>query len=108
VYLLTYKRKDISITMLPLLTVVGATGLQGGSVLASALKSKQYRIRAITRNPESPSALKLASQGVEVIAAELDDESSLVKAFEVLTLRPTPLHSVELTLDHRDQQQSSQ
>lgn len=72
--------------MLPLLTIVGATGLQGGSVLASALKSKQYRIRAITRDPESPAALKLASQGAEVVAAELDDEESLVKAFNVCFL----------------------
>lgn len=69
--------------MLPLLTIIGATGLQGGSVVASTLKSKQYRIRAITRNVNSAAALKLASQGVEVVAAELDDESSLIKAFEV-------------------------
>lgn len=69
--------------MLPLLTIVGATGSQGGSVLASALESKQYRIRAITRNPKSAAAAKFSSQGVEVIVADLDDESSLFKAFEV-------------------------
>lgn len=83
--------------MLPLLTIVGATGLQGGSVLASALKTKQYRIRAITRNAQSASALKLASQGVELVVADLDDEASLVKAFEVRTsppnLNPVRKHS---------------
>ncbi|KAE8448047.1 hypothetical protein EG329_009970 [Mollisiaceae sp. DMI_Dod_QoI] len=68
--------------MLPLLTIVGATGSQGGSVVASALRSKQYCIRAITRNTSSASALKLSSQGVEVVVADLDDEASLIKAFD--------------------------
>ncbi|KUJ10842.1 NAD(P)-binding protein [Mollisia scopiformis] len=68
--------------VLPLLTIIGATGNQGSSVLASALESKQYRVRAITRNPTSASAVKLLSQGIEVVSADLDDEASLIKAFE--------------------------
>ena len=40
-----------------------------------------YRVRGITRNPSSPAALALAKKGVEVVAANLDDVSSLVKAF---------------------------
>ncbi|KAF8855652.1 NAD(P)-binding protein, partial [Acephala macrosclerotiorum] len=60
------------------ITVTGATGTQGGSVIFSLLS---YSIRAITRNPTSPKALALASQGVEVVTADLNDKSSLIQAF---------------------------
>jgi len=65
-----------------LLTILGATGAQGGSVVAAALKSSLYKVRAITRNVDSDAAKALSAQGVEVVAANLDDEESLVKAFE--------------------------
>lgn len=69
--------------MSAILTVTGATGAQGGSVIDSALKAGVYKIRAITRNIESDSAKALAARGVEVVAADLNDEESLVKAFQV-------------------------
>lgn len=57
--------------MSKLLTVFGATGNQGGSVIRTVLGhpqlSKQFRIRAITRDPSKPSGKALADQGVEVV-----------------------------------------
>jgi uncharacterized protein YbjT (DUF2867 family) len=72
--------------MSKILTVVGATGAQGGSVVASALKSGIYKVRGITRNVDSASAKALAAQGVEMVAADTSDLASLVKAFEVSRL----------------------
>ncbi|KAF5580813.1 hypothetical protein FPANT_9210 [Fusarium pseudoanthophilum] len=55
-----------------LITVFGATGSQGGSVVQSLLqnKSQAFRIRGITRNPESEKAKALAEHGVEVVKAD--------------------------------------
>lgn len=67
-----------------LLTVFGATGAQGGSVVKSVLAhptlSKEYKIRAITRDPSKPNAKALASQGVEPVKADLDDAESIKHA----------------------------
>ncbi|KAG4421207.1 hypothetical protein IFR04_005618 [Cadophora malorum] len=68
--------------MAPILTIVGATGVQGGSVLEAALKSGLYSIRAITRSTSSAKAKQLLESGVEVVSADLDSEESLIKAFE--------------------------
>ena len=54
-----------------ILTVFGATGQQGGSLLAYVLKTpklfKSYKLRAITRDPSKPAALALKDNGVQVI-----------------------------------------
>ncbi|KAJ5783769.1 uncharacterized protein N7518_009446 [Penicillium psychrosexuale] len=68
--------------MSKILTVVGATGAQGGSVVTSALKSGAYKVRGITRNVNSAAAKSLTAQGVEMVAADTSDLASLVKAFE--------------------------
>ncbi|RDW90936.1 hypothetical protein BP5796_02101 [Coleophoma crateriformis] len=68
--------------MAKLLTIIGATGTQGGSVVEAALKDGNYKIRGVTRNIESPAAKALSARGVEMIAADANDEKSLVKAFE--------------------------
>lgn len=69
-----------------LLVVFGATGHQGGSVVQTVLQDaelkKQYAIRGTTRNPDSPGAQALATQGVEVVKADVEDPASLRKAFE--------------------------
>lgn len=64
-------------------TVVGATGAQGGSVVDYLLKSKsqEYTIRAITRFPDSVAAKTLAARGVEVVQANLSDAAALRAAF---------------------------
>jgi uncharacterized protein YbjT (DUF2867 family) len=69
--------------MSKIIAVHGATGMQGGSVVKSLLKS-EWKVRAITRNISSDSAKALAAEGVEVVAANFDDEASLAKAYEVL------------------------
>ena len=65
------------------ITIFGATGIQGGSVLRHLLQSdKAYRIRAVTRDPTKPAAQKLSEQGVEVVKAELGDAQEVAKAVE--------------------------
>ena len=69
--------------MSKILTVVGATGTQGLSLIDAALKDGTYKIRGLTRNPASPKASALAKRGVELVKADINDEESLAKAFEV-------------------------
>jgi uncharacterized protein YbjT (DUF2867 family) len=59
--------------------VAGATGQQGGAV-ARALLSKGHRVRALTRRPDSEAAGRLASAGAEVVAGDLGDAASVLKA----------------------------
>ncbi|KAF2002445.1 NAD(P)-binding protein [Amniculicola lignicola CBS 123094] len=68
--------------MTKLVAVTGATGAQGGSVVNILLKTPGWKVRAVTRNPESDKGKALTAQGVEVVQANFDDEESLVKAFE--------------------------
>ena len=65
------------------IAVVGATGLQGGGLVEAILNDPERRFtpRAITRRPESERAQALARRGVEVAAADADDEASLRAAF---------------------------
>jgi uncharacterized protein YbjT (DUF2867 family) len=67
--------------MTKLLVIFGATGQQGGSIVSHVLNdaelSKQYRIRAITRDPSSSSAQSLKKMDVDVVKADLTDQSSL-------------------------------
>ncbi|MCJ1320229.1 NmrA-like domain-containing protein 1 [Xylographa vitiligo] len=67
--------------MSKLLAVFGATGQQGGSIVSHVLKdvelASQYRIRALTRDPSSPSAQALQKLEVEVVKADLNDDASL-------------------------------
>ena len=65
------------------IAVLGATGAQGGSVVKAMLQEKSWKVRGITRDPSKDAAKALAGQGVEVVAANIDDEKSLTKAFEV-------------------------
>ncbi|EXJ74675.1 uncharacterized protein A1O5_01368 [Cladophialophora psammophila CBS 110553] len=68
--------------MAKLLTVVGATGTQGLSLINAALEDGSYKIRGLTRNPNSEKAAALAKRGVELVKADINDEHSLIKAFE--------------------------
>jgi uncharacterized protein YbjT (DUF2867 family) len=67
-----------------IITVVGATGAQGGGLARAILNDKNgsFTVRAITRNVNSDKAKALADAGAEVVAADLDDVKSLKKAFE--------------------------
>lgn len=72
--------------MSKLLVIFGATGQQGGSlintVLADPNLSKQYKIRAVTRDTSKPAAQTLKSKGVELAQADADDKASLQQALK--------------------------
>ena len=63
------------------ITVVGATGQQGGAVIDALLKQR-VPIRAVTRNLNGDKARALAARGVEVVLADLDDVDSVRAAFD--------------------------
>jgi uncharacterized protein YbjT (DUF2867 family) len=67
-----------------IIVVLGATGAQGGG-LVRAIHSDPgggFKARAVTRNVNSDKAKELAKLGAEVVAANVDDEGSLGRAFE--------------------------
>jgi uncharacterized protein YbjT (DUF2867 family) len=67
-----------------IIAVLGATGAQGGGLVRAIQADPDggFIARAITRDPESDKAKELANLGAEVVAADVDDEESLRKAFE--------------------------
>ncbi len=65
-----------------LIVVLGATGLQGGSVARLYASLAGWRVRGITRDPKKASCAPLREAGVELVAADLDDPESLDRAFE--------------------------
>ena len=66
-----------------IIAVLGATGAQGGGLAHAILKDRDagFAVRALTRDPNSPKAQELARLGAEVVAADVDDEKSLQRAF---------------------------
>lgn len=64
-----------------IILITGATGKQGGAV-ARALVGKGFKIRALTRKPESEAALSLAKTGAEIVKGDLDDVASLKNALQ--------------------------
>jgi uncharacterized protein YbjT (DUF2867 family) len=61
----------------PIIAVLGATGSQGGGVVAALQKQGKFGIRAVTRNAQKAKAL--ADQGVEVVEADMKDKESLLQ-----------------------------
>jgi uncharacterized protein YbjT (DUF2867 family) len=55
--------------------VTGATGNQGGAVANNFLKNG-YRVKALTRNPDSDKAKKLRAAGAELVKGDLNDVDS--------------------------------
>lgn len=74
------------------LLITGATGKQGGSVVEAVLSrfSKEFTILAVTRNAQSPSALRLAkkSSAVKLVEGNLDDVPSLFRAAKKVASGP--------------------
>lgn len=68
--------------MTHLITVFGATGAQGGGLARAILADplRRFRLRAVSRRPDSPAAQRLAQAGAEVFAADLDDAASVARA----------------------------
>lgn len=64
--------------MARLIAVTGATGNQGGSVAKLLLKYPlEYKVRALTRNANSPSAQALKELGAEIVEADLTKQETL-------------------------------
>ncbi|KAG6033259.1 hypothetical protein E4U19_006731 [Claviceps sp. Clav32 group G5] len=61
--------------MSKILTVFGATGIQGGSVIRAILAdkalSREFTIRGITRDVNKPAAQALTAKGVQVVKADM-------------------------------------
>ena len=92
IYLITVVVATIIFISIPLTTeatangdklvlVSGATGQQGGAV-ARELLSRGYKVKGLTRNPDSEKAKKLAALGVEMVKGDFDDRASLDEALK--------------------------
>ena len=66
--------------MAKLITVFGATGSQGGAVMRALLAATGYKVRGVTRNPDSELAKALKAAGAEVVKGNLDDAASVQNA----------------------------
>ena len=58
------------------IVVTGATGRQGGAV-ARHLLAEGWRVRGVTRSPDSNNARGLAALGVEVVRADMADPDAM-------------------------------
>ena len=67
-----------------IITVFGATGAQGGGLARAILADPQqrFRVRAVTRKPDSPAARALAEIGADIVVADLDDAASVKRALD--------------------------
>lgn len=67
-----------------IIAVLGATGAQGGGLARAILRDPEggFAVRAITRDPDSPKARELAKLGAEVVTGNVEDRSSLERAFK--------------------------
>ncbi|GGU17450.1 NmrA/HSCARG family protein [Lentzea flava] len=63
-----------------MVAVTGATGRQGGAVTRHLLAAG-WRVRALTRDPSSAKAKRLAEAGAEVVRADMADVATLRPAF---------------------------
>jgi len=63
-----------------LIVITGATGQQGGAT-ARELLAGGHRVRAMTRKPDGAAAKALAQLGAEVVQGDLNDATSLERAF---------------------------
>ncbi|PHH70447.1 hypothetical protein CDD80_6007 [Ophiocordyceps camponoti-rufipedis] len=72
--------------MVKILTVFGATGNQGGSVIKAVLADdklrSEFRIRAVTRDSSKPAATELSARGVDVIQADMSSSAAAAPAVQ--------------------------
>jgi uncharacterized protein YbjT (DUF2867 family) len=78
--------------------ITGVTGKQGGAT-ARELVGKGFRLRGLTRKPESDAARGVAALGVELVTGDLNDDASLARALQgawgVYAVQNTWEHGVE-------------
>jgi nucleoside-diphosphate-sugar epimerase len=77
-------------TQLKAVVVFGATGTQGGSVAKVLLKdpraTKQFKVRAVTRDPSKPAAKALVEQGAEVVKASTSFQIPFLSILDLYSL----------------------
>jgi uncharacterized protein YbjT (DUF2867 family) len=64
------------------IVVCASTGNQGKAVVESLLRSGNWRVIALTRDPESSRAQAIAKKGIELRKGDIENKSSLVEAFQ--------------------------
>jgi uncharacterized protein YbjT (DUF2867 family) len=64
-----------------MILVAGATGQQGGAV-AGELLAHNFRVKAMSRKPDSKPAKQLAQLGAQVVQGDLNDAASLEQAIK--------------------------
>ncbi|KAJ5480651.1 hypothetical protein N7530_006160 [Penicillium desertorum] len=62
------------------ISVIGATGAQGNSVVQSLIQNPEFEVRCITRDKASPKAQAVAKLGVQVFQADTADADALQAA----------------------------
>ena len=67
--------------MAKLITVFGATGSQGNSIV-NALLQGGFKVRAVTRNPDSEKAKVLKAAGADAVKGDLNDAASIAAAVQ--------------------------
>jgi uncharacterized protein YbjT (DUF2867 family) len=82
------------------IAVLGATGRTGGATVRHLL-AKGVSVRALTRDPGSRAAAALGDLGADVVAADMDDETSLKQALD----ETTQLFNVQPAYDNRGRYQ---
>ncbi|KAF8197703.1 NAD(P)-binding protein [Mycena galopus ATCC 62051] len=65
---------------MPIITIFGATGTQGSSVLEAILADGKYTPRAVSRSLDSDRSKALLARGIEVVVGNLWDKESLKTA----------------------------
>lgn len=67
-----------------IITIFGATGAQGGGLAHAILNdpTSEFSVRAVTRDTNSDKAKELKRLGAEVVAGDVDDKASVIKALE--------------------------
>jgi uncharacterized protein YbjT (DUF2867 family) len=64
--------------------VFGSTGAQGGGLVRAILEdnNSEFAVRAVTRDTSSDKAKQLSDMGADVVAADIDDKQSIIRALE--------------------------
>lgn len=70
------------------LTTVCGNMLQGGGVVDALLSQGKFKVRAISRDPQSDNAKALTRRGVEVVQGDLNDKASLIEVRSNLCQSP--------------------
>ncbi|CAF3193729.1 unnamed protein product [Rotaria socialis] len=67
-----------------LVTIVGATGAQGGAVVRSLLATNKYKIRGLTRDAtsEKAQAVKRLSDNIEMVSCDIGKPEDVQRAFK--------------------------